>query len=119
MRKINFLIARLCGLAITLAFCTSTPVSAFTFQVIHDFTGGKDGSAPGYNLLSGKRGFIGTAFGGGANGNGIVFNLKQKTSGWTVKPIYNFADTDGAPGWGVTRANGSLYTNASYAGVFG
>jgi len=119
MQRIRSSFAWLCGLVITLAFCTSTPVSAFTFQVIHDFAGGKDGSAPGYTLLSGKRGFIGTAFGGGASGNGIVFDLKQKTSGWTVKPIYNFADTDGAPGWGVTRFNGSLYANASYAGVFG
>ena len=102
------------GITIAIALAAlATPASAYAFQVIHDFTGGKDGSAPGYSLLSGKRGYIGTASGGGANGNGIVFDLKQKTSGWAVKPIYNFADTDGAPGWGVTRSNGSLYTNAS------
>jgi uncharacterized repeat protein (TIGR03803 family) len=106
-------------LAAAFSLCAATSASAYTFQVIHNFTGGKDGGAPSYTLLSGKKGFVGTAFGGGATGNGIVFNLKDKSSGWTVRPVYNFADTDGAPGWGVTRFNGSLYTNALYAGVMG
>jgi uncharacterized repeat protein (TIGR03803 family) len=33
--------------------------------------------------------------------------------------MYNFTDADGAPGWGVTRFKGSIYTNALYAGVMG
>jgi uncharacterized repeat protein (TIGR03803 family) len=93
------------------------PASATTFQVIHNFTGGDDCSTPGYTLLAGRKDFLGAAFGGGTTGNGIVFDLKQKSSGWTVKPVYNFGDTEGAPGWGVTKFKGSLYTNALYAEV--
>jgi|SRR5579862_80431 len=110
---------RVLAVAVTLA-APAAPASAYTFQVIHDFTGQADGGAPPYTLVArGKGAFVGTASSGGANGNGVVFNLKQKATGWSVKPIYNFADTDGAPGWGVTRAGQKLYTNASYVPVFG
>jgi uncharacterized repeat protein (TIGR03803 family) len=111
----------LAAAVLAIAFgCVAVPASAYTFQVIHDFTGGADGGVPPYTLLADKKGgFLGTASVGGQTGNGIVFDLKQKTSGWKVSPRYNFADTDGEPGWGVTRFNGSLYTNALYAGVMG
>ncbi|HEY1613151.1 MAG TPA: choice-of-anchor tandem repeat GloVer-containing protein [Rhizomicrobium sp.] len=90
------------------------------FQVIYNFTGGADGGAPPYTLVSdGKKGFLGTASFGGANGNGLVFQLVQKKSKWNIRPLYNFADQDGEPGWGLVRAGGSLYTNATYASVMG
>lgn len=110
------------GITIAVALAApASPASAVTFQVIHNFTGQSDGGAPPYTLVAVKKGksFLGTASSGGANGNGVVFLLRQKTSGWTARPAYNFADTDGAPGWGVTKFNGSVYTNASYIPVFG
>jgi hypothetical protein len=45
--------------------------------------------------------------------------MAKKKSGWSVKPIYNFSGEDGQPGWGVTLDKGSIYTNATYASVFG
>ncbi|HEX3432366.1 MAG TPA: choice-of-anchor tandem repeat GloVer-containing protein [Rhizomicrobium sp.] len=102
--------------AFACALCAS-PASAYTFQVIHNFTGGSDGAAPPYTLVRERQGFLGTSSSGGKTGNGTVFDLKQNASGWTVRPVYNFGDTDGAPGWGVTRFNGSLYVNAFYAEV--
>jgi uncharacterized repeat protein (TIGR03803 family) len=109
------------AVALTTGLGFAAPAAAHpTFSVIHDFTGGADGGVPSYTLaVDGKRRFIGTAFAGGANGDGTVFKLTHDTSGWNVKPIYNFTDQDGEPGWGVTLANGSFYTNALYAGVMG
>ncbi len=89
------------------------------FHVIHNFTGGADGGAPPYTLVRDHDRFLGTASFGGANGNGLVFELKSKKAHWKLTPLYDFADQDGAPGWGVVLAGGSLYTNASYAEVMG
>jgi hypothetical protein len=104
------------GLVGCLAF--AGPVEAASFQVIHDFTGGKEGSVPGYTLLKDNNGaFIGTANQGGA-GYGTVFRLAQKSGAWKVKPLYDFTGTEGQPGWGIIHgAGGSLFVNASYAQV--
>ena len=104
--------------AMSLTFLMATAASAApTFKIVHNFTGGADGGAPGYTLATDRKGhFLGTASAGG-NGNGVVFRLHKAKSGSQVKALYDFSDSDGAPGWGLTLAEGSLYTNASYAEV--
>ncbi len=99
----------------------SVPASAQAFQVIHNFTGGTDGAAPPDTLAQDVGGhFYGTTSLGGQNGDGIVFKFVHVNSGWILTPIYNFTAQSGVPGWGVTiAANGTLYTNASYASVLG
>jgi hypothetical protein len=93
--------------------------AAATFQVIHDFTGGKDGSIPGYTLVpDGDGRFVGATHDGG-KGSGTVFEFKQAKDAWKVKPLYDFTDHDGQPGWSADLAKGKLYTNAGYASVMG
>lgn len=107
------------GFAGTCSLLWAFPAGAATgFEVIHDFTGGVDGGVPGYTLAIDRKGhFVGTANLGGTHGDGTVFKLIHKKSGWTIVPLYNFTDQDGQPGWGVTLAHGSMYANASYAQV--
>lgn len=109
----------LLGLAFSLA--AGTPVSAQTFQVLHDFSGAGDGGSPPYTLAQDRAGHLyGTAFMGGRNGDGLVFRFSQARGSWVMTPLYNFTDQDGQPGWGLTLAgDGSIYTVASYASVLG
>lgn len=102
------------------ALVCAPPAVAHGFQVIHNFTNGSDGGVPPYTLVLDKKGRLtGTANEGGANGTGTVFRMKHGKSGWSLTTLYNFNDTDGQPGWGLTWYKGSIYTNAFYESVFG
>lgn len=114
-------VKRLRVLSIVASTLAAPPAAhAQGFTVIHDFTGGTDGAVPGYTLLNnGTHGFIGAANQGGA-GYGTVFEIAEKAGAWKVKPLYDFTGDEGQPGWGVIHGpNGSLFVNASYAGVMG
>lgn len=114
LRVRNILLASALG-----ALIAPSAAGASNFEIIHDFTGGKDGGIPGYTLAADDTGhFFGTASSGGS-GAGVVFELSKKKSAWEVKPLYDFSDTDGQPGWGVTLSGGAIYTNAHYASVLG
>lgn len=106
--------------AVTLAAAAAfaSPAMASSFQVIHDFTGKKDGAVPGYTLMKdGDDAFIGTANQGG-KGYGTVFSLVQTSGKWKIAPLYDFKGKQGQPGWGIVRGpDGSLFVNASYAEV--
>ncbi len=108
-------------IAFALALLLTQFASAQTFQVLHNFTGGLDGSTPPYTLAQDAAGyFFGTANMGGRNGTGVVFRFEQMNGNWVLLPIYNFSDQDGQPGWGVTLApDGTIYTVGSYASVLG
>ena len=96
------------------------PAAAKGFQVIHNFTNGRDGGVPPYTLALDKKGhLVGTTNQGGADQAGIIFSMAQKGAGWSLKPLYNFSGDDGQPGWGVALNKGSMYTIASYAEVMG
>ena len=48
----------------------------WTYQSLHDFTGGNDGAFPYSNIVFDDNGNLyGTAFAGGANGHGVVFEI--------------------------------------------
>ena len=88
------------------------------FQVLHNFTGGLDGSAP-YAGLSMDRGgnLYGTTTAGG-HGFGTVFALLHRGSGWAFNPLYGFAggsDGEGPTARVIVGPNGSLY-GTTYAG---
>ncbi|MGA2370950.1 MAG: choice-of-anchor tandem repeat GloVer-containing protein [Candidatus Korobacteraceae bacterium] len=95
-------------------------VQAQTFNVIHDFTGGGDGAGPEAGLIMDRAGNLyGTASGGGTGGNGTVFKLAHKGSGWLLNTLYSFAGgNDGAfPTASVTIGpNGSLYGTTANGG---
>ncbi len=109
-------VALLCALTVILTQSTK----AQTFTVLHNFTGGADGSVPfGGLILDGAGNIYGTASAGGFTGNnctatgcGTVFKLTHRGSGWTFAPLYDFqGNSDGAaPYAGVTIGpNGTLY----------
>lgn len=95
--------------------------------VLHDFTGGHDGSSPSDAVTFGADGKIyGTTYEGGPHLTGTVFEM-QHSAGWTEKPIYTFQglpfgkNTDGTnPTSGVIfdRA-GNLYGTTDYGGSAG
>jgi uncharacterized repeat protein (TIGR03803 family) len=50
--------------------------AAGTYTVLHRFSGGEDGSLPYSGLLHSGEYLYGTASGGGANGEGVVFRIR-------------------------------------------
>ncbi len=89
--------------------------------VLYSFTGGADGAYADGNVIFDSMGNLyGTAADGGANGDGVVFELSPAGTSWTETVLYNFAGgADGAnPGTGVIMdPKGNLYGTNS-AGVF-
>jgi hypothetical protein len=94
--------ARRAGIALTLGIvcgltlATIQAAQAQTFQVIHIFTGGRDGAIPGATLTDRAGTLYGTTYAGGT-GFGTAYQLKGSGSGWVVNPLYTFAGgNDGA-----------------------
>jgi uncharacterized repeat protein (TIGR03803 family) len=96
--------------------------NGWTFQVIHDFTGGSDGSSgsAGQMLLRNGR-LYGAATAGGSYGKGTVFELTPTgAGGWTFKTIYSFKGQPdaGFPYGGlVFDSAGNLYGTTYYDGA--
>jgi uncharacterized repeat protein (TIGR03803 family) len=86
--------------------------SAQNFNVIHNFTGGNDGSVPMAGLSMDHGGNLyGTASSGGV-GFGTVFRLSNRGGSWFLTPLYSFAGgmDGGKPLARVTiGADGTLY----------
>lgn len=109
------------ALAMTAALVLASPLAqAQTFQVLHSFTGGGDGSTPPAGLTMDQAGnFYGTAS-AGAQGGGTVFRLSKRGSGWIFTPLYAFPSTE-TNGWQplegvVIAANGTLYGTTFFGG---
>ena len=85
----------------------------WTESVLHSFTGGKDGKNPsGPVVVDSEGNLYGTTQGGGANGYGVVFELKHVGDRWVEKVLHNFrGGSDGQfPIAGVIRDKaGNLY----------
>jgi uncharacterized repeat protein (TIGR03803 family) len=94
---------------------------AQTFKVLHTFTGGADGGGPFAGLTIDRAGNLyGTAQYDGSYGNGTVFKLSHKGSGWVFTPLYSFqGPPDGAtPQVAVVFGpDGSLYGTTYYGGL--
>jgi hypothetical protein len=97
-------------------------------KVLHQFTGGKDGGAPGAGVIFDQLGNLyGTAFQGGnlsqcaGIGCGLVFELTPKADGsWTESVLYRFT---GSPDGSNPSASlifdtaGNLYGTTYYGGA--
>lgn len=101
---------------------------AQTFQVIHSFTGGPDGSHPQAGLTQDKAGNLyattteGAYHGGDCvtSGCGAVIKLSQQRSVWMSSPLYAFQGGDGGwlPDAGVIAGSqGTLYGTTSAGGA--
>ena len=103
------------------ALACTVPVSAQTYQVIHDFNV-EDGLYPFSGLTADGRGnFYGTTYGGGpGNDDGTVYKLSRRGTSWTVTSLYGFTYS-GSGGYSpigriVFGPNGSLYGTTSRGG---
>jgi uncharacterized repeat protein (TIGR03803 family) len=82
-------------------------------KVLHQFTGGRDGSRPYAGLIFDQAGNLyGTTSSGGARGYGVVFKLAPNTKGgWNETVLHAFLNHPGAiPSAGlILDAEGNLY----------
>ena len=107
------------------ALAAMAVASAQTFTILHNFTGGQDGSAPwGGVTIDAAGNLYGTATTGGSSHNcqggcGTVFKLVHSSSGWTVAPLYSFSNTDGAYPEGrlIFGRDGRLYGTTGKGGT--
>ncbi|MHB8216320.1 MAG: choice-of-anchor tandem repeat GloVer-containing protein [Candidatus Sulfotelmatobacter sp.] len=91
-------------------------------NVVHAFTGGDDGSSgsAGRLILDRAENLYGVTTVGGANGDGVAFEITRSLSGWTLLPLYAFKDQpDGALPYGglIFDRAGNLYGTTYYAGA--
>jgi len=101
----------------TLAIATLLAIpfaQAQTYTILHNFTGGSDGSRPvnGLTLIG-----TGNLFGGA--GNDAIFRMRQTGSSWVFSPIFQFNGTDGVQLAGrlISGPGGALYGAASSGGL--
>lgn len=101
-------------------------IQAQTYTVLHNFSGGADGSFPYVSLTLDRAGNLyGVAALGGLTGAcngygcGTVYKLTQQGSGWVLNPLYSFTGgSDGAVPYGrvLVGPNGTLYGTTYYGG---
>ena len=105
-----------------IAIIATPAAQAQTYKVLYSFTGGADGSQPQAGLTIDMAGNLyGTARGGGSDGYGAVFGLKNGGSDWAFSTLYSFrGGSDGATPAGRVAlvADGTLYgtTNQGFNG---
>jgi uncharacterized repeat protein (TIGR03803 family) len=97
-------------------------VGGWNEAVVYTFTGGADGGQPAYSglIFDGVGNLYGTACCGGANGHGVVFELRPAGNNWTETVLYSFADgTDGASPFGslIIDKAGNLYGTTLQGGI--
>ena len=83
----------------------------WTESVPYSFTGGNDGGTPYSGVILDSAGDLyGTAYYGGADSAGTVYELSPSGSGWTEKTLTDFAGGGGFPFGGLTfDPKGNLY----------
>jgi uncharacterized repeat protein (TIGR03803 family) len=97
---------------------------ASSFNVIHAFTGGADGSSGSAGRMILHDGHLyGAATTGGSNGSGVVFELTLRPlGGWDFRTIYTFqGQPDGSFPYGALLFDGSgnVYGTTYYGGANG
>lgn len=97
---------------------------AYSETILHDFTGtGTDGSRPSAGLIVDASGNLyGTTIGGGAQGEGTVFELVKSSGTYAVKLLHSFAFACGSDGSGpqstpLMDASGNLFGTTSSGGT--
>jgi len=83
----------------------------YTERILHNFTGGTDGSQPvGVPVLDAHGDLFGVTQFGGTGGQGVVYEMQRTPTGYTEKVLHTFASTGGLPQAGLTIASdGALF----------
>lgn len=114
-----------CALVISLVLVMLSNASANPeFKVLHRFYAGKNNNGGAYAglTLDAKGHLYGTTWGGGAYGNGTVFELVPAVKGsWRINVQHSFNRSDGASPWGTLTFDGrsTLYGTTSLDGPNG
>jgi uncharacterized repeat protein (TIGR03803 family) len=99
---------------------TASPDGSWTASVLHRFTG-TDGLMPIAGvILDGAGNLYGTTAGGGANGDGVVYELVPNPDGsWSESVLHSFDGADGLYPYGglVFDAAGNLYGTTGRGGT--
>ncbi len=106
--------AMMCALLLALV----PSAQAQTLTVLHNFTGGQDGSYPEAALTPDRAGNLyGTAAFGGL-GYGTVFKLTRRSQGWVFNVLYRFQGSDGGDPMAplIFGPDGALYGTTSTGG---
>jgi uncharacterized repeat protein (TIGR03803 family) len=108
-----------CGVAYKLTKSGNT----WTQTVLHNFTGGNDGSGPGGRLTLDQNGDLyGMTPTGGAFGLGVIYQLRYQSGTWKMRVIHTFTGgTDGgtASAGRLLLVAGHLYGVATVGGTYG
>ena len=104
-------------MVVALATVAAPLVQAQTFKTLYTFTGGLDGSPPGF-LLQSNGNLLGVTPTGGAFGLGTIFSLNVATGQLTVLHAFAGAPSDGGNGGGALTADsrGNLYGTTEIGG---
>lgn len=90
---------------------------------LYSFTGGADGANPGFSYLifDGAGNLYGTTFSGGANGDGVVFELSPAVGAWKETVLYNFVggSTGANPNSGLIMDKAGNFYGATAEGGAG
>jgi uncharacterized repeat protein (TIGR03803 family) len=91
----------------------------WTESVAYSFTGGNDGGTPYSGVILDSAGNLyGTAYYGGADSTGTVYELSPAGSGWTEKTLTDFAAGGGFPLGGLTfDPHGNLFGTGFVGGT--
>jgi uncharacterized repeat protein (TIGR03803 family) len=96
---------------------------SWTQSVLYSFTGGLDGNYPTGELIRDQAGNLyGVTYMGGANGDGVVYQMAPSGDGWTENVLHSFdAASDGAnPDGGlIVDKSGNLYGTTTNDGSDG
>lgn len=94
----------------------------WTATSLHDLTSAEGGYPQSSVLLDAQGNIDATAYYGGPNGRGSVFQLTSSGSGWTFNPLYGFpnsSDGNGPVGGLVSDQAGNLYGSTFSGGANG
>ena len=89
------------------------PEQQGNFKVIHDFTGGADGSGPNGVAVDAAGNVYGAAASGGTAGS--VFKMAQTSSQWLFRTLYSFlgGNSGGQPNGVIVGPQNRLYGSAN------
>jgi uncharacterized repeat protein (TIGR03803 family) len=111
-----------------LLLIVARPAQAQTESVLYNFTNTPDGENPTGRLTLNNGNLYGTTYGGGAYGEGTVFELSPNGSGgWTETVLYSFCqDAPSCPdgenpayAYVLFDTTGNMYGTAFYGGASG
>ena len=111
----------LAALVLSFALLTAQTAHAQTFTVIHNFTGGLDGSEPSCGVTIDRAGNLyGSTFEGDA-GTGTTYKLSNRNgNGWVLQPLVYYTNQskgDIPYDRPIIGPNGSFYLSVAFGGI--